>query len=194
MKVAQKRVWTTLDQFYRTNKEKPNKKIKLHSISLIIETNKPHIFEQQLKHSFQRVSIIFITATIRKRSISIFTRDAVESILVANYITPNHSPQHLGSEAVAFQWTYADTSQIAKKKKKKKKKVSWKQKTNYYCLQVFNDIWTPLAPPRKYWFLFSWDRSLPIVISRIPTKLFWILIKFSDCLPNTFQQRRSLCG
>ena len=26
------------------------------------------------------------------------------------------------------------------KKKKKKKKVSWKQKTNYYCLQVFNDI------------------------------------------------------
>ena len=80
------------------------------------------------------------------------------------------------------------------KKKKKKKKVSWKQKTNYYCLQVFNDIWTPLAPPRKYWFLFSWDRSLPIVISRIPTKLFWILIKFSDCLPNTFQQRRSLCG
>ena len=104
------------------------------------------------------------------------------------------SNQHLGNEAVAFEWTYADTSQIAKKKKKKKKKVNWKQKTNYYCLQVFNDVWTPLQPPRKYWILFSWDRSLPIVISRIPTKLFWILVKFSNCLPNTFQQRRSLCG
>ena len=32
------------------------------------------------------------------------------------------SNQHFGSEAVAFEWTYADTSQIAKKKKRKRKK------------------------------------------------------------------------
>ena len=34
----------------------------------------------------------FVTTTIIKRGLSVFTRDAVESFLVANYKTPNHIP------------------------------------------------------------------------------------------------------